>query len=581
MGYSGRPFPGNGVAHWQVRRLSHDGRQLGRVFTCQLRQVEAALEAWSTPMPAVPELVAPAKRREELEALAAAKRPAFASSSPGADFAEQVRGWAKPEPYMEELMTDLAELAPERIAYWFPFGPNGARKVRVILNTYAGLGSRSPSLYVTSKRNTLELGLDQLIEINHAHQWRSLRWRWDRRVPVPAPEQRWGLPANDERCARWLTLVDEGRFAEALALYAIEWDDDVARKLTGQRPPGSLNPHLEEWASELREVVWSLAPWKLDAGLGARQGANLHLLSHQVGVHKEFLGVLRKSNGFRLHMECTMQNGTLAEHLYKRDVEHDLARFGLAKPEIPAAPAPVANNASANKAPRKPSGKAEARARALQAKWEEGLVMLFQQAEGHVDHAVIHARKRAEALVLPIVLRELRSPHPKVIAYVMRAAGRLLLPVADEALACLSHPSVSVVAAAMDTLCRLRHAPALPAIADCVYERPEVRVFGAATLRSWGDRPTDALSRHLEASVEKLRAAAAIAIGIYKSRAHPGALLKLLPSDTPLVAGAALRALELLDVPAAKIAASLDARPDAAQARAARDHWAEVKTIDA
>jgi hypothetical protein len=580
MGYSGRPFPGNGEAHWLVRRVGPHGESRGRVFTCQRVQVEAALEAWTAPPLPVPELVVPPKRREELVALAKAKRPAFAEPSPGPAFAEHVRPRLEREPHLTELVADLAELAPERIAYFFPFGPTGARKARVILGTYGPFfGSRSHCLYVTAKRNVLELGLDQLIVGNQPHVWTSLRWRWDRRVPVPAPEERWGLPVGDDLPGRWLALMDEGRFAEAFALYAIEADDQLVRKVAGQRPAGSLSPHIEEWAEELRAVLWSLAPWKLAAELAVNRGAQLHLLSHQQGLHKSFLSVLRQQDGFRLYLESSTQNGVFPEHRFKRDVEQDLARFGLAPPNIPGPSSLAAPDTQTKKARPNASGKAEARARMLQAKWEEKLVELFRDASGHVDHAVVHARRRDTGVVLPIVLRELRSPQPKVRAYVILVAGRLSLPVGDEAIACLGDANVSVVQAGMDTLCRLRHAPGLEATADCMYERPEVRYNGAWTVRSWGARPTEALTAHLSSNHEKLRAAAAIAIGVYKSRAHPKPLLEHLASDTPLVAGAALRALELLQVPEAKIAERLAARADVDAVRSARDHWAELKTI--
>jgi hypothetical protein len=65
----------------------------------------------------------------------------------------------------------------------------------------------------------------------------------------------------------------------------------------------------------------------------------------------------------------------------------------------------------------------------------------------------------------------------------------------------------------------------------------------------------------------------------HKNRAHPDALLERLALDTLFVAGAALRALQLLEVPAAKIAARLDARADAGEARLAFAHWAEVKAV--
>ena len=110
-------------------------------------------------------------------------------------------------------------------------------------------------------------------------------------------------------------------------------------------------------------------------------------------------------------------------------------------------------------------------------------------------------------------------------------------------------------------------------------EEPELRASVAWTLRSWGARPTEAFSDHLASSDEMIRAAAALSIGIYKSRKHAKALLQRLTSDTAAVAGPALRALELLEELPEKREAALAARGDADAVRRAYAPFATVKAV--
>jgi hypothetical protein len=574
MGYSGERFPGSGVAHWQVRWRTEQGAQRFRVFHCHLEAIEAALDAWTLPDLPVPELTAPPKPKQDLKALVTAKRPTFAELEPGRAFFARIEATATRAEYAQQLAADLEHLAPERIAYFFPFGPKGAHKARVILNGYGETrGGRRPCLYVASKRNQLELGLDPLIEWNHAWRWESMRWRWDRRVAVPPPDARWDLPADDQKVSRFLALMDEGRFAEGLAVYSIRFDERLARRVSAQRAKGELSPHLDDWAAELRQVLWSLAPWRFGNGLEPSHVGRIHLMSHQRGLHHECLFLTRSQRGFELSMSSTTENIVLPKHYFEREIEQDLARFELCAPEVPgpSSAAPVITEAKA------PS-KAEARARALQAQWEQKLVSLLETAT-HAYDAIQHARRRDASIVLPILLRELTSSTPSVRAIALEVAAALLLPVGEEALRALSDPNSSVVREAMGTLCRLRYAPALPLIAAKMNEEPELRASVAWTLRSWGARPTEAFSDHLASSDEMIRAAAALSIGIYKSRKHAKALLQRLTSDTAAVAGPALRALELLEELPEKREAALAARGDADAVRRAYAPFATVKAV--
>jgi hypothetical protein len=595
MGYSGERFPGSGVAHWQVQWRGEDGRQRFRAFNCQLEAIEAAIEAWTIPDLPVPELAAPPKRRQDLQSLAAAKRPAFADAEPGpAFFAQveaaarraghaffaQVEAAARRAGHAQQLATDLEELAAERIAYFFPLGPKGAQKAKVILCGYgAERGGRMLCLYVTSKRNQLELGLDQLIPGNHAWRWEAQRFRWDRRVAVPPPEVRWDLPAGDDRAARFLALMDEGRFAEGLALYAIGFDERLARRVAAQRTRGQLSPHLDEWAEELRGVLWSLAPWRFAGGLEPHHVGRIHLLSHQTGLHHTCVFLTRTERGYELSMSSTTDNDVLAKHHFARDIEQDLARFELCAPEVPSpGNTSLQRHESAAPAVAKAPSKAEARTRALQAQWEQKLVELIDTAT-HAYEAIQHARRRDATIVLPILLRELGSGKPGVRATALEVAGALLLPVGAEATRALDDPSLSVVREAMGALCRLRYASALPLIAAKMKVQPELRANVAWTLRSWGARPTEAFSDHLSSSDETIRAAAALSIGIYKSRKHAKALLQRLTTDTAVVAGPALRALELLEELPEKREAAVVARRDADAVRRAYEPFATVKAV--
>jgi HEAT repeat protein len=133
--------------------------------------------------------------------------------------------------------------------------------------------------------------------------------------------------------------------------------------------------------------------------------------------------------------------------------------------------------------------------------------------------------------------------------------------------------------AAADMLRRMRYAPALPAIARRMLAHPDDFLTAASTLRNWGEKAgVEAFRTHLSSDDPQIRAAACLAILQYGGKALIADLLALAQHDEPLVASAALRALEELDGTQFALAqAAVEGRSDAVEIRRARLRWVTYK----
>jgi HEAT repeat protein len=143
---------------------------------------------------------------------------------------------------------------------------------------------------------------------------------------------------------------------------------------------------------------------------------------------------------------------------------------------------------------------------------------------------------------------------------------------ADAAMARLDDDDRLVRGSAADFLRRIRHAPALAIVAQRMLASPQDFLTGAITLRNWGDKPgTESLRAHLASHEASIRAAACLAIVQYGGKALAPTLVEIAASDLPRVAGAALHALDALNVQqTAEAEARAYRRPDSAEVQRER-----------
>ena len=566
------PFPGEGIPHWDLYALDDKGQMGEHFLSCDLERIVDAFGVWIGLGASVADLRAAPPSIDHLWAIGKAKEPAPPQSMQG----EALTAAADlPHEERRTFESDASALAARRIARFFPRDDQGLpeKRERVLLAAYGPTEQkRRLWLHVTSaKRGTLKIGLESLIGENHVHRWDGARWMWDARVEPPSPNDRWGIRPDDERAQRSMTLLDEGRFSEALALFEIRWTPQVAYVLAGE----SLSMHdatlATRWAGEMRRALWELAPWKLQTALdqGVKSG-RLFTLGGQHHIRKASLMLARvPDGGVELRIEHTGTNARLPRIAYCRSLEQDLARFEIAAPEIPiesVAPLTVETPKQVNVV-----------------KEIATLTEKLRHPEPSAYDAAIKAGRKLEPSVASRVLEAaMEEEDPRVrrrafeVASSLRNEGCI-----DTAMKRLDDSEWLVRNAAADFLRKLGHVPLLAVVAQRMLTSQEDFLTGASTLRNWGEkRGNEALRKHLASHDANIRAAACLALVQYGGKVLVPLLVELVAKDQPVVAGAALYALDLLDAEQRSAAETrANQRADAREVRRERKRWEKYRRI--
>jgi hypothetical protein len=286
----------------------------------------------------------------------------------------------------EALAEDLASISPELLALHMPWDDKGrlALGATALLTSYESdelLGGKSAWLAaLTPDRRrdaqVVRVSLRPIASSPYAFMWDSARWLWDRRAVLTPESVRWGVAGLDvgalgigdraariqnlsRRCASGTSLADrvavcillqdEGRLEEAFELFGITLGDDITRLIHGLPISGYLGTSLQSWTDFLRHQLRSAAPWLMPAVLDAEVDRRatlrseprrppcfrLFALPHQTSVAKRsVMFVARKMDGSEpaLELETTGWDYRLPEPAWKRPLEIDLRRFGLADP---------------------------------------------------------------------------------------------------------------------------------------------------------------------------------------------------------------------------------------------------------
>jgi hypothetical protein len=569
----GDPFPGDGVPHWDLTAHDEDGQLGDQVFACRIEVVADAFGTWLGLAKPAPALRGRPAAKDHLLAAGRATEPAPPATLPGEAVAAAA---GLPEEERRRFQADTAALALRRIARLFPRGDNGrvATGERVLLCGYGPEdGGRRRWLHVGARQGLLQVALAPLIGENHLHRWDQARWMWDVRLAPPPPPQRWGIAADQERARRALELLDSGNVADALALYGIGATGDVARVLAGEPLSMQEAALAPRWADELRRVLWELAPWQLGSALpdGAGVRARLVTFGGQRQIRKASLVLARTAAGPELAIDYTGTNRRLPRTAFARLAEQDLARFEIAVPELPdEAELPEAELPDEAGTPLvvAPPAPVEAgkQAGVLAAK------LRHLQGSGY-DAALAAGRKLDPAVAGQVLAAAMDDADPQVRSRACTIAGALRNHACLGAgMARLDDGEPLVRDSAAQYLRRIGHRPALAVVARRMLTNPEDFLIGASMLRNFGDKPgAETLRRHLAAAEPDIRTATCLTVVQYGGKALAPLLLQAAAGDVAQVAAAALRALEVLAVPAVDDArARVAGRADAAEVE--REH---------
>lgn len=295
---SWRPFP-SGTPHYDINT------DRGEHFrTCVLASALERLSAWRGSH-------APVARTAPVPMLVTIESPQPARLEDGIDAAQF--------PLTDEGEHVLAlareSIDPAAIDRAFPREDDG----RVSLSTHALLvelpstarlaRDRGVFLAVQSPRtrkagNVLTLAIVDAIGRNCAHDWTAARWLWERNAEPPT---------RDARATECVTLLDAGRFDDALAMFGIALSPSTIKVLEGV--PINLHdaPLAPAWQAALRRALWEMAPWSL---ANARSGS-LALLPHQRHQRKAWLAW----SGSTIDVKYTGSNARSPDVAWKRDVK--------------------------------------------------------------------------------------------------------------------------------------------------------------------------------------------------------------------------------------------------------------------
>jgi hypothetical protein len=569
----GDPFPGRGVPHWELYAVDEKGKLGESVVSCREEIIVRAFEAWLLLGAPTPALSSEPPNRDHLGRIGRIAAPAPSLKLRGEASAVAAR---LPPDERQRFEADVSSLAGPRVAHFFPRGDDGrVGSGEVVLLTAYGSEERGRRLWlhvVATRKRSLEIGLDAFIGENHAHRWDGARWMWDTRVEMPSRAQRWGIDEADARIGRTLQLLDQGWLGEALAIWGIGWTSEVALVAAGK--PLSMNDAAlaDRWAEALRRELWELAPWKLPSALPptAHKAERLMTFPGQHQIRKASLMLTQTPSGLELRLEFTGTNSRMPELAFKRLVEQDLARFGMLDGDPPglAASGPTPIQVVS---PRPIDIEKET------ARLREKLRHF--EGDGYKS-AVQAARRLGQELAASPLNEATRDPDPRVRRRALELAAELGVGACcATAFERLEDKDKLVRMAASDLLRRMRYPPALPAVARRMLAQPDDFLTAASTLRNWGEKAgVEAFRTHLSSDDPQIRAAASLAIVQCGGKALIPDLLRLAQHDEPLVASAALRALEVLDGTQLALAeAFVEARLDGAEVRRARLRWATYK----
>lgn len=166
----------------------------------------------------------------------------------------------------------------------------------------------------------ITVGLRWVIPENNPHRWENAGWLWDPQHPPVPEEERWGVFGVDaDQIEECLSLLDAGRFKEALGLFRVEAEEDVWDILSGRERYSSRVPNVAQaWAAQKKGR--QAKPPRL----------RLFSLPKQSQQRKVSLMLTERGpKGSRLELEETASNARLAELAWKRPVEMDFCRFGI------------------------------------------------------------------------------------------------------------------------------------------------------------------------------------------------------------------------------------------------------------
>ena len=304
-----------------------------------------------------------AAEKSRLEVLAAGLAARGRTKAHVSDPDPALRQLLAPEGH-EALERDLASLSPSRLKRHFPWDHLGRHALGavVLLDVYPTAkpvdGGRFVCLAASGperRRDAQEIrvGLASLFPLNQTHRWMDRPWMWQA-VEPPAAERAWlGDGAEQERAARSLLLLDEGKIEDALSLYGVTLSDDLHRLLGGQRiaPPACCAHADATWTDLLVETLRQSAPWLLHGAVpeeaarisrftGKKPGkrAQSWKLAIFPGQHHSrkaslMLAADRDGRNPRFEIEATASNARLAETSWKRLLEVDLLRYGVHSPD--------------------------------------------------------------------------------------------------------------------------------------------------------------------------------------------------------------------------------------------------------
>ncbi|QEH38031.1 hypothetical protein OJF2_66270 [Aquisphaera giovannonii] len=349
--------------HHLLSLHDEDGRESGETWSTSLPdECVARILPWAFPREWTrPAPLDPAEERRRLstlaEGLAGRRRIPVRLEGPDPNLMEALTAEGR-----LAFERDVAALNPARIRQNFPWDPHGrlALDAAALLAVYPCSRRLEGGRFLTlaaigPKRRRgeqeIRVGPALLFPVNQTHRWLDRPWLWQATEP-PASERLGigGGSAEEECAARSLRLLDEGEIEEALALHGVAMEDDLLRLLGGQRidPPACCAHPDEAWTDLLVATLRQSAPWLLPAAVamegerirhhtGKKSGRpptswKLVVFPGQFHSRKASLMLVADRDGRnpRFEIEATASNARLADTSWKRPLEVDLRRYGIA-----------------------------------------------------------------------------------------------------------------------------------------------------------------------------------------------------------------------------------------------------------